>query len=168
MKRARAGKVFVAIVALALAGCASISEYNPFVSMSDYRSVAIESFEGPGSSGGVFAERLGRAFADAGIDRRVAGLAYSGKALLVKGSVVVYDRGNAAERLRFGRNIGNARFAAQVIVVDLETGDPIASVLVRESYDGALDGRRIVHQDVEALAERAARRFVEELLGELP
>jgi hypothetical protein len=65
-------------------------------------------------------------------------------------------------RLRYGHNIGNARFSAVVQIEDFATGDFVASFSLSETYDTTRDRER-VHQDLDTLVERAAVRLAEKL-----
>ena len=149
-------------------GCRTTSEYNPFASVSSYDTIVIEDFEGPGRSGYEFAERVAQAFATEGIGSRIVRSQETGRALRVEGVVTRYSRGNAAMRLRYGHNIGNARFAAKAVVTDNETGELVARVYLNESYDAVRDRNQRIHQDVDALAERAAQDFAKKLADSSP
>lgn len=155
--------------ALLVVGCSTTSEYNPFASVSSYETIVIEDFGGPGRSGYEFAERVAQAFASEGIGGRIVrSIDEEGRALRVQGVVTRYSRGNAAMRLRYRHNIGNARFAAKALVTDNETGELIARVYLNESYDAVRDRSQRIHQDLDVLAERAAQVFAKELAESSP
>jgi len=83
--------------------------------------------------------------------------------LCIQGKITRYSRGNPAIRLRYGHNIGNARFSVIVQIDDFATVDFVASFSFIETYDTTRDMER-VHQDLDTLVERATIRFVEELV----
>ena len=155
----------VAWIAIFLShGCRTSSAFNPFVSIGSYKTLVIEDFEGPGSSGHVFAERVARALALEGHFEAILRKDPESRAARIRGRISRYDRGNAALRLRYGHNLGNARFSATVIVEDYESGELIASIKLSESYDSS-DPHNRVHQDLDALAERAAQQLAVELMN---
>ena len=146
-----------------LGGCRSVSEFNPYVSIGSYDTVVVEDFEGPESSGFDFAERLARAISRIGLFRDVARIEANGRAIRIKGTVLRYERGNAALRIKYGRTMGNARFKVQVDLEDFESGDFIASIVMTEEFETVAPRAPRKH-DVNALAERAARKVADNLL----
>ena len=69
----------------------------------------------------------------------------------------------------FGRFFGGRRrFAATVVVTDRETGELVAKVFLKESYDAIRERDRRIHQEIDELAERAAQEFVTQLLESVP
>ncbi len=145
-----------------LSGCRSRSEYNPFVDMGSYDTVVIEDFEGPGNAGYSFAERVARSLARETHFRRILRESPETAALRIRGRITRYSRGNPAMRLRYGHNIGNARFSAAVRIEDSRTGDFVASLVLNETYDQSKDRER-VHQNLDTLMERAAVHLAEEI-----
>lgn len=158
------GRGFVAGLGLALllAGCSSIEDYNPFAEIGSIDTVVIEDFEGPGTAGFEFSERVARSIKATGQFLDILREKPPGKALRIRGKITRYSRGNPATRLRYGHNIGNARFYAVVQVQDYETGDFVASFALNETFDTTRDRER-VNQDLDTLVERAAIRLAEKL-----
>ncbi len=148
-------------------GCRTTEEFNPFSNFDDYEIIVVEDFGGPGTVGFEFAERVARSLASGGRFRTIERSEPEGRALRMRGNVVQYKKGNPALRLRYGRNVGNARVSVEVRLEDYATGDFVASFRVSESYEKELT-RTILHQDLGTLAERAADAVAErvESLGE--
>lgn len=155
---------FVIFLAIFLAGCRTTSEFNPFVSISSYQTVVIEDFDGPGSSGYDFAERIARFLSRAGLFKDILRQDPEGRAIRIEGVVTRYEKGNAAMRLKFGPAMGQARFAAKVNLYDYQSGDFIGSLKISESFE-ATGPRAPIVQDLDTLAERGAERVAEELIA---
>ncbi len=66
-------------------------------------------------------------------------------------------------RLRYGHNIGNARFSVIVQIEDFASGDFVSSFSLSETFDTTRDRER-VHQNLDTLVERAAVRLAEKLM----
>jgi len=149
-------------ILVAATGCRSTSDYNPFVDIGSYDTVVIEDFEGPGNAGYAFAERIARTFARETHFRQILRESPDASALRIRGKITRYTRGNPAMRLRYGHNIGNARFAADVRIEDYKTGGFVASFSIYETYDTTKDRERI-RQKLDTLMERAAVSLTEKL-----
>lgn len=162
----RIGALVQLLVLVALAGCRSTNEYNPFFDIADYDTVVVEDFEGHDTVGYAFAERVGRSLTDTGKFTRIVREKPEGEAILVRGKITRYSRGNPAMRLRYGHNIGNARFSAVVTVEDYRTRDLIATINLNETYEWMKDRSRIT-QDLDTLLDKAARQLADELVGEI-
>jgi len=156
-------RIWLVAMGMALSGCLSTTEYNPFVDLDDYEVAVVEDFAGPGKSGYEFAARVTRALSAAGLFGSVIRAEPDGPALRVGGEVTDYDRGNPAMRIRYGHNIGNASFAAVVRLEDYHTGDFVGVIKLKETYQ-VVDRRNRIHQDVDDLAERAAQDLATQLL----
>lgn len=158
VKRLKASIVASSALAslLLLASCRSSSEFNPYASIGSYDTVVIEDFEGPGTSGYEFAERLSRAISRNGLFQDIMRHEAEGRAMRITGVVLRYEEGNAALRIKYGATMGNARFKVQVDLEDFETGDFIGSMVIVEEFEivGPTAPKR---QNVDTLAERAAR-----------
>ena len=146
------------------AGCRSVSEFNPYISIGSYETAVVEDFEGPEASGFEFAERLARAISRNGLFKDIMRSEANGRAIRIKGTVLRYERGNAALKIKYGRTMGNARFKVQVDLEDFESGDFIGSIVMTEDFEavGPRDPRK---HDVNKLAERAARKVADRLLA---
>jgi hypothetical protein len=166
MDEKTARKIYIPLSLLVLvasiSGCRTVSDYNPFAEIGSFESVVIEDFEGPGTAGFEFSERVARSVQSTGLFSQILREEPLGEALRIRGKITRYSRGNPAMRLRYGHNIGNARFSAVVQIEDFATGDFVASFSLSETYDTTRDRER-VHQDLDTLVERAAVRLAEKL-----
>ncbi len=150
------------VLVVAISGCRTVSDYNPFAEIRSFEAVVINDFEGPGTAGFEFSERVARSIQSSGLFSQILREKPQGKALRIRGKITRYSRGNPAMRLRYGHNIGNARFSAAVRVEDHATGDFVASFSLNETYDSTKDRER-VNQNLDTLMERAAVRLAEKL-----
>ena len=150
------------VMIVAVSGCRTVSDYNPFAGIESFEAVVIDDFEGPGTAGFEFSERVARSIQSSGLFSQILREEPQGEALRIRGKITRYSRGNPAMRLRYGHNIGNARFSAVVQIEDFATGDFVASFSLSETYDTTRDRERL-HQDLDTLVERAAIRLGEKL-----
>jgi len=152
-------------LALLSGACRSVNEFNPYASLASYEVAVIEDFEGPGTSGYDFAERLARAVTRKALFGEVLREPGGGRAIRISGTVLRYKQGNAALKIKYGPTMGNARFRVRLDLEDVETGDFIGSLVVSEEFKakGPLSLR---NQNVDELAERAAETAVSVLLEE--
>jgi len=150
-----------------LVGCNSTTEFNPYVAWDRYETVQIADFEGPGLSGYQFAERVARAIAQTGRFQSISRTEeVEGNAVLIRGKVTEYESGHAGLRLKYGPNVGRAKFSALVRIEDLETGDYIGTIELDQGVE-MVGPRRRFTPELDELAERAAREVAEEILLEV-
>lgn len=150
------------VLIVAISGCRTLNDHNPLAEIASFEAVVIDDFEGPGTAGFEFSESIARSIQSSGLFSQILREKAQGEALRIRGTITRYSRGNPAMRLRYGHNIGNARFSVAVRLEDYATGDFVASFSLNETYDTAKDRER-VNQNLDTLIERTAVRLAEKL-----